>query len=125
MVKDSKVYSFDELAEMIQSSKNGQVKIAHNTTAHFVDKNRIGIRLYYTDVVIISRDNCYELHTKGYATATTKDRLNGFSPAKVIRKDFSFFVLRDPTKRALKNNLVPFFEGITVDRCGNVNSITV
>jgi len=80
--------------------------------------------LYYTDVVVVNADNTYSLFSKGYSTSTTKDRMNGFSPAKVIAKQFSFYILRDPTRRALKANLIPFFEGITVDRDGNVYSIT-
>ncbi len=108
---------------MIRASRYGITKLALNTVAHFVDNDRIGIRLYYTDVVIVSRDNYYELHTKGYATATTKDRLNGFSPAKVVRKDFLFYVLRNPEQRAVIANLMPFYAGITVDRFENVNSV--
>ncbi len=76
------------------------------------------------DVVVVNPDDTYELHSQGYATATTRDRLNGFSPARVIQKSFEFYVLRDLTSRALKNNLVPLYEGITVDRFGNVNSVT-
>jgi len=124
MVQGSQVYSYSQLAQMLEASSNKQVKLAHNTIAHYVDEDRIGIKLYYTDVVILNADNTYELHSQGYTTATTRDRLNGFSPARVIQKEFSFYVLRDPTQRAVKSNLVPFFEGITVDRFGNVNSIT-
>ena len=124
MVQGSKVYSYSQLAQMIQASRNGIVKLCNNTIAHYVDTDRIGIRLHYTDVVIIHSDNTYELHTKGYTKATTKDRLNGFSPAKVIQKDFEFYVLRDPTQQAVKANLIPFFEGITIDRFGCVNSVT-
>jgi len=124
MVKDSKVYSYGQLAQMIQASNNGIAKLAHNTIAHYVDNYRIGIRLYHTDIIIVSNDNSYELHSQGYTTATTRDRLNDFSPARVIQKDFTFYVLRNPEQRAVKANLVPFFEGITVDRYGNINSVT-
>jgi hypothetical protein len=124
MVKDSKVYSYSQLAQMINSARDGKAKLAHNTYAHFVDNDKIGIRLHYTDVIVISPDNTYELHTKGYTTATTRDRLNGFSPARVIQKEFTFYVLRNPAQKAIKSNLVPFFEGIVVDRYGNVSSVT-
>jgi hypothetical protein len=125
MVKGSMVYSYTQLEQLIKNSRDGQTaKLAHNTTEHFVDTDRIGIWLYYTDVIIINPDDSYALHSKGYATRTTQDRLNSFSPARVITKDFSFYVLRDPTGRALKNNLIPFYEGITVDRFGNVSSVT-
>lgn len=124
MVQGSKVYSYSQLAQMLEASRNGIVKLCNNTIAHYVDEGKIGIKLHYTDVIIINPDNTYELHTKGYTTATTKDRLNGFSPAHVIQKDFEFYVLRDPTQRATKYNLIPFYEGITVDRFGNINSVT-
>lgn len=122
MVKNSQVYSYRQLAQMIRDSRNEQVKLAHNTTAHYLDNERIGIRLYYTDVVIVHSDDSYELHTKGFVTRTTQDRLNGFSPARVIQKQFTFYILKDPSMRAIKSNLVEFQEGITVDRYGNVNS---
>jgi hypothetical protein len=121
MVKDSKVYSYAQLEQLIRDSRNEQVKLAHNTMAHYLDNGRIGIRLYYTDVVVVNPDDTYELYSKGYATRTTQDRINSFSPAKVITKGFSFFVLQDPTRRALKSNLVEFEEGIKVNRFGVVN----
>jgi hypothetical protein len=123
MVQGSHVYSYNQLAQKLEASKNKQVKLCNNTIAHYVDESKIGIKLHYTDVIIINPDDTYELHTKGYTTATTRDRLNGFSPARVVQKDFSFYVLIDPNQRAIKSNLVPFFEGITVDRFGCVCSV--
>jgi hypothetical protein len=122
MVNGSKVYSYSQLEQMIQASRHQEVKLCNNTVAHFLEDNRIGIKLHYTDVVIINPNDTYELRTKGYTTATTRDRLNGFSPARVIQKQFTFYVLKNPSQRALKSNLVCFEEGITVDRFGNVIS---
>jgi hypothetical protein len=118
MVKGSTVYSYAQLEQRLEASRDGQVKLAHNTIAHKISDTQIGIRLYYTDVVVVNADNTYSLFSKGYSTSTTKDRMNGFSPAKIITKQFSFYILRDPTQRALKHNLVPFYEGITVDKHG-------
>lgn len=120
MVKDAKIYSYRQLAQLLSESRGAQAKIAYNTIAHRIDDVRIGIKLYYTDVVVVHSDDSYELHSQGYTTATTRDRLNGFSPARVIQKDFCFYVLKDPSLRAVKNNLVEFQEGITVDKYGNV-----
>jgi len=124
MVKDSKVYSYSQLAQMLEASRNKQVKLAHNTIAHFVDNGKIGIKLHWTDVIVVCANDTYELYTNGYTTKTTRDRLNGFSPAKVIQKDYSFYLLKNPSDGSNKANMIPFEEGITVDRFGNVNSAT-
>jgi len=124
MVKDSKVYSYNQLAQKLQESRTKQVKLANNTIAHYVDEGKIGIKLHWTDVIVINADDTYELYTNGYTTKTTRDKLNGFSPAKVIQKDFSFYLLKNPSDGSNKANMIPFEEGITVDRFGNVNSAT-
>ena len=54
MVKGSQIYSYSQLEQMLKDSKNGQIKIAHNTVAHFVDNERIAIKLYYTDIIVIT-----------------------------------------------------------------------
>ena len=76
MVNGAQVYTYIQLSKMLKASRNGQVKLAHNTIAHFLNDDRIGIRLYYTDVVIVNTDDTYQLHSQGYTTATTRDRLN-------------------------------------------------
>jgi hypothetical protein len=122
MVNGSKVYSYAQLEQMIRDSRHQEVKLCNNTVAHRIDESKIGIKLYYTDVVIIHSDNTYELHTRGFTTATTRDRLNSFSPARVVQKDFTFYVLKDTSMRAVKSNLVEFEEGIKVDRFGSVTA---
>ena len=125
MVQGSKVYSYSQLEQMIQASRHQEVKLCNNTVAHFLQDNRIGIKLHYTDVIIINQDDTYELHTRGFTTVTTRDRLNDFSQAKIIQKDCTFYVLKDPSMRAVKSNLVEFYEGIAVDRYGNVTELTL
>jgi len=120
MVKESRVYSFGQLAQLIKASRDGQKKLANNTISHFVDNDKIGIRLHWTDVIIVNADDTYQLYSGGYTTRTTADRLNGFSPAKVIQKDYSFYLLKNPSDGKVKNNLVPFVEGIKVNRFGCV-----
>ncbi|HZK71841.1 MAG TPA: hypothetical protein VFD03_10080 [Clostridia bacterium] len=118
MVKDNRVYSFGQLAQKLQSARDGKVKLAYNTVAHFSDNDKIGIRLHWTDVIIVNADDTYQLYSGGYTTRTTADRLNGFSPAKVIQKDFSFYLLKNPSDGKVKSNLIHFKEGIKVNRFG-------
>src|SRR5674476_1569040 len=114
MVKDSRVYSFGQLAQMIKASRDGQKKLANNTISHFVDNDKIGICLHWTDVIIVNADDTYQLYSGGYTTRTTADRLNGFSPAKVIQKDFSFYLLKNPADGIVTSNLIHFEVGIKV-----------
>jgi hypothetical protein len=41
MVQGSQVYSYSQLAQMLEASSNKQVKLAHNTIAHYVDEDKI------------------------------------------------------------------------------------
>jgi hypothetical protein len=108
MVKGSKVYDFVELEEKV--GKREHVKLANNTVAVRRDQNKIAIRLHYTDVVTLTRDGKYILKTGGWHSMTTKDRINGFSPACVSQKKGDWFI----------NVVTPFYEGVTVDRSGNI-----
>ena len=120
MVKDIRVYSFRQLVQLIKASRDGQKKLANNTISHFVDNDKIGIRLHWTNVIIVNVDDTYELYSGGYTTRTTRDRLNGFSPATVIQKDFSFYLLKNPSDGKVNSNLIPFSEGIKVNSSGCV-----
>ena len=75
MVKDNHAYSFRQLAQLIKGSRDGQKKLANNTISHFVDNDKIGIRLHWTDVIIVNADDTYQLYSGRYTTRTTADRL--------------------------------------------------
>ena len=132
MTKDDYVYSYKSLKELINNTRGGEPKLTGNTTARFLDDGRLAIRLYWTDIIIIDSNDQYELRTNGHTENTTLSRLNGFSPARVVKRQGEFFLLKDySAENHKKKNLIPFFDGIKVDRYGDIipqapdNNITV
>jgi hypothetical protein len=115
MVQGERVYKFTELDAKI--GKRDGVKLANNTYAHRIDKDKIGIKLHYTDVVVLNSDNTYNLYTGGWYTRTTLDRLNGFSPARVRMKKGELYINVD---QCGFKGAVSFTEGVTVDQWGEV-----
>lgn len=55
-------------------------KIGNNTWAVRLGEDRIGIRLHSTIVVVHYSNGQCTVHTGGYRTVTTKDRLNKHTP---------------------------------------------
>jgi hypothetical protein len=57
-------------------------KLQNNT--YLVERGSdYAVRLHNTDVVTIHADGTYTLNTGGWETVTTKDRINGYGPARV------------------------------------------
>lgn len=57
-------------------------KLQNNT--YLVERgSNYAVRLHNTDVVAIHADGTYTLNTGGWETVTTKDRINGYGPARV------------------------------------------
>jgi hypothetical protein len=52
----------------------------------------IAVRLHATDVVVWHPDETFELFTGGWYTVTTKDRINGATPARVYSDGGNWFV---------------------------------
>lgn len=76
----------------------------------------IAVVYHNTAVVIASSDHTYKLNTAGYRTATTKDRINTYSPAHLYQKDFKWFLGSIDGAGCDQ----PFRDGIRVDANGNV-----
>lgn len=63
-----------------------KVKIAHNTWAYMADYKHAVIRFYQTDILVyyqFSHRWCVDIQTGGYVTATTKQRVNQFTPQSI------------------------------------------
>lgn len=56
-----------------------------------LDADTVAVRLHDTDIVTYHADGRIVLKTGGWKTATTKARMNEFSPARVHQADFEWF----------------------------------
>lgn len=89
----------------------------NNTRVHLWDDERtLSVRLHVTDVVVYREDGSTSLHTGGWRTVTTKDRLNKHCPpgwAVYSSKGVWYLIHRDGRRYT-------FHEGITVHANGTV-----
>lgn len=69
----------------------GQKKVANNTWLIRIGEYCIGLKLHNTFVVNYYPRFC-TLHTGGWKTHTTKDRLNDFSPANIYQLDGEWYL---------------------------------
>ena len=68
-------------------------KVAGNTYLEkYSDRDYIAVRFHWTEVVRYFPNGDVQLNSGGYRTATTKARMNEFSPATVYQKDFQWYV---------------------------------
>lgn len=77
---------FDQLL-----GKRTTKKLANNTYAIRRDEN-ISIRLHATDIITYFPGGGFQLNSGGYQTATTKERINRFSPIRITQKDFTWYL---------------------------------
>ena len=84
-------------------------KLARNTWLRAEDGNMV-VKFWDTDIITIDPQDIYTLDSGGYHTATTKERLNDLTPARIWQDRGLWYVA----------NKVPFADGIRVDYSGNV-----
>jgi hypothetical protein len=119
------ILTFEKLSQELKAlGKEGAKEIAPDTTAYLIDEYSIGVKVYSTVVIKIYADNTYELSML-FPTSKILDVFNKFSPACVVLKDLKFFILRNVSGSTRKENLVPFYNSITVDSNGDFNSINI
>tara|TARA_Y100000310_G_scaffold328538_1_gene396811 strand:- start:696 stop:1049 length:354 start_codon:yes stop_codon:yes gene_type:complete len=96
-------------------------KIANNTYLQRLSENTIGVILYNTCIVTYFKNKGCSLNSGGWKTATTKNRLNKYSPCHVIQKDYTWYVVNEATLREyyVVSQMscwpgVPFYDGILI-----------
>ena len=82
-------------------------KVGNNTYAEILQDGTVAIKLHSTYVVKIHPDNTYTLNSGGWQTATTKDRINQYSPKRVHQRNFEWFV-------SVNGKDYPFIDGMVV-----------
>jgi len=96
----------------VQLGNRKSKKLGHETWLE-ARENAIAVRYHRTDVVTIHEDNTYELNNGGWATSTTKKRLNQYSPAKIYQHKYSWYLWTP-------EGPVSYFNGIKVNSFGEV-----
>lgn len=84
---------YKEAAELMSKARNPKKgKPLQNNTRLYEAEDDLGrpcyeVWLHNTPVVTIYKDGTYKLQTGGWATVTTKDRLNTYGPGTVTQMD--------------------------------------
>lgn len=89
-------------------SKRDTKKLANNTYLR-KEENCFVVKLHNTDIIKIYLGNIYELNTNGWQAATTKARLNEFTPARIYQKRGIWYLGKED---------IPFFDSIVVNSQG-------
>jgi hypothetical protein len=106
--------TYDDALELLKSGRNGTRKVGNNTWLRPHD-NAFAVQLHRTNVVVIRKDGNYVLNSGGYRTATTKQRINTYSPASVCQDKGKWYLFDRTTRQR-----VPFVDGMMVDSDGTL-----
>lgn len=97
-----------EMVAKVRGKRNAdRRKVGNNTYAKILQDGSVGIMLHSTYVVKIHPDNTYTLQNGGWQTATTKDRINQYSPVKVYQRNYNWYI-------RLNGREYPFIDGMVV-----------
>lgn len=81
-----------EAVRMVRGKTNRERrKIGNNTYGEILSDGSVGILLHGTYVVKIHPDNSATLNSGGWRTATTKDRINTYSPVKIFQDKYQWY----------------------------------
>ena len=115
--------SYAEAAEVLGNRTSR--KLGNNT---WLERDRLDVlvvRLHGTYIVHFHKDGAVILHTGGYRTVTTKDRINQFIKGRVYQKNYAWFFtprISDVLGGFAWGKPISFTEGINVGRGYNVQA---
>lgn len=112
--------TYTQACEKLATARKGYRKLENNTYLDRLDDDTIGVRLHGTYVVKLHSDGTYTLNSGGWQTVTTKDRINGYSPAAVYQSKHVWYVVNHANGGfSHERTAVPFRDGMRVDANGN------
>jgi hypothetical protein len=93
-------------------------KVCHNTTAVINDDDSVSIWFHQTEIIRAYRNGKTIIRNGGYATVTTKARLNSFLPRGTYISQTAFvwqvFTVRTLNGNAMHRRLTDFTDGMTI-----------
>ena len=97
------------------------MRLGNNTYLEVSDadplRSFIGVRLHSTYIVKFWPDGSVTLHTGGYYTVTTKERINQFITGRIYQKAYKwYYVGHDFDGKLAWDSPEDFTEGMTVNR---------
>ncbi len=78
--------------ETLFATARGNSKFLERNTRLYKRFQTYVIRFWEVDIVTITHDGCFKLNTAGWRTATTKSRLNKYTPAHITQKNFEWYI---------------------------------
>lgn len=100
-----------ELVETYSKTKRASLKgkrLENNTYAIALEDDVYAVRLHETNIVVFNPDNTIELHTGGWKTSTTKDRICRYANVRMWQRESSWFI------RLNEKTSTIFHDGLTV-----------
>jgi len=114
--------------ELLSGIKPGYItskKIARNTVKVTYPDNTVIIRYWDTDVVTINPDKSIVLNSGGYATKTTKTRIEENTKIRIAQRNNIWYIIRNihqyPENKDF-GSLPLFYDGITISDKGSIIS---
>ena len=94
------------------------MRLGNNTYLERLNGDQqVAVRLYSTYIVRFYQTGRVTLHTGGYGTVTTKDRINQFITGRVYQKNHEWFYVGHNVDGAIDwDNPIEFSEGMEVNR---------
>jgi len=90
-------------------------RVIRNNTVEYERENgdRV-IRLHFTDIITFHKDGSITLNSGGWRTVTTKERMNSFSPIRIIQKKHIWYVMQSPYIWKHKDKWIPFADNMRI-----------
>lgn len=88
------VFSFADCEELC--GKRNSRKLQNNTQLVRIASDAYAVQLHATNVVTIHNDGTYSVNSGGWETVTTSDRINTYSPARVMMRMGTFWIAAEP-----------------------------
>jgi hypothetical protein len=64
------------------------------------------VHFYHQSPIAVEKDGKVMLDNHGYKTSSTKERINRYSPYRIIQRDFDWYVRKDGERIEFRNGMI-------------------